>query len=348
MGLTMKKLWRRGKKSNFYKDGRSIKPKYCKCGKRIWYKSRLCRKCYQKQGVLPGKSHTKEYKKLYKRKYKKKHPEYIKKQYELNQKWQEQHKEQIRINSKNWRKKNIKKILLNNKNRQLELRGVKGIYTLEEWENLKKQFNYKCAICGIDEKEIKIKWKNTNFDCLTKDHIIPISKGGTNYISNIRPVCISCNSEKKDKKAFKVIFTCGSWDMLHIGHVNIFLKAKALGDYLIVGVSTDALIKSYKKVIPIISYNDRVAVIKALKCVNKVVKQTKLVDIKQFKKLKADIFVLGDDWKNNYTNEGINWLRKNNKIIFVPYTKRLSTSSIKRKIIKNAVEIIEAQSKRGK
>jgi glycerol-3-phosphate cytidylyltransferase-like family protein len=72
-----------------------------------------------------------------------------------------------------------------------------------------------------------------------------------------------------------------------------------------------------------------------------------LVDIKQFKNLNADLFVLGDDWKNNYSNKGINWLRKHNKIIFLPYTSRLSSSKIKTKIIHNAVEIIEAQTKRN-
>jgi glycerol-3-phosphate cytidylyltransferase len=237
-------------------------------------------------------------------------------------------------------------ILLNNKNRQLKLKGIKGTHTIEEWETLKKQFGFKCAICGITETEIKKKWKNTNFDCLTKDHIVPISKGGTNYISNIRPTCISCNSEKYNKKAFKIIFTSGSWDLLHFGHLQIFLRAKELGDYLIVGVSTDSLIKKYKNLSPIIPYKERKLLIKQLKCVDKVVPQTKLVDINQFKKLKADIFVLGDDWKDRYDNEGINWLRQHNKIIFLPYTKHLSTSKIKEKIIRNAVEIIQSQSKR--
>jgi len=144
----------------------------------------------------------------------------------------------------------------------------------------------------------------------------------------------------------KIIFTTGSWDLLHFGHLNILLRAKALGDYLIVGVSSDKLIKKYKGLYPIISYKDRIAIIKELKCVDKVVKQTKLVDIKQFKKLKADIFVLGSDWKNRYGSEGINWLREHNKIIFIPYTTRLSSSSIKEKIIRNAVEIIKSQKKK--
>lgn len=144
----------------------------------------------------------------------------------------------------------------------------------------------------------------------------------------------------------KIIMTSGSFDLFHYGHLNILYKAKELGDELIVAVSTDKLIESYKKIKPIIKYSDRVAIIQELHCVDKVVKQTKVVNIKQFIKLKADLFVLGDDWKNNYNHKGINWLRDNNKIIWVPYTKRLSTSSIKEKIIRNAYDIIKVQVKR--
>ena len=60
---------------------------------------------------------------------------------------------------------------------------------LEEWENLKKKFNYKCLKCGKKEPAIK----------LTIDHIIPISKNGKNIIKNIQPLCRSCNSSKGNK-----------------------------------------------------------------------------------------------------------------------------------------------------
>lgn len=144
----------------------------------------------------------------------------------------------------------------------------------------------------------------------------------------------------------KIIMTSGSFDLFHYGHLNILLKAKALGDTLIVAVSTDKLIKSYKGIKPIISYKDRVAIIQELKCVDKVVRQIKVVDIHQFLKLKANIFVLGDDWKNNYDHKGINWLRVYKKVVWVPYTERLSTSNIKEKIINNAVSILKSQYKR--
>jgi len=61
-----------------------------------------------------------------------------------------------------------------------------GSFTIKEWNDLKKKYNFKCAICGRRKK-------------LTVDHIIPLSKGGTNYIDNIQPLCKSCNSSKNNK-----------------------------------------------------------------------------------------------------------------------------------------------------
>ena len=145
----------------------------------------------------------------------------------------------------------------------------------------------------------------------------------------------------------KTIYTAGSYDLLHYGHVNVLLKAKALGNYLIVGVSTDALISKYKGMKPIICYKDRVAIIKELKCVDKVIKQNSFFDVKQLKKYHIDIIVLGDDWKGKSFPELDRYLKELNiKMVYVPYTRRLSTSKIKVKIIRNAVEIIKSQTKR--
>lgn len=145
----------------------------------------------------------------------------------------------------------------------------------------------------------------------------------------------------------KIIYTAGTYDLLHFGHVNVLLKAKALGDKLIVGVSTDALIAKYKGLKPVICFRDRVAIIKELKCVDKVIKQSSFFDIKQLKRYNIYAIVLGDDWKEKNFPELDKCLKELNiKMIYVPYTKRLSTSKIKEKIIRNAVEIISAQSKR--
>ncbi len=68
-------------------------------------------------------------------------------------------------------------------------KNAEGSCTFGEWELLKKQYGFKCPSCGKYEPEIK----------LTIDHIIPLSKGGSNYIENIQPLCGNCNSKKNTK-----------------------------------------------------------------------------------------------------------------------------------------------------
>lgn len=68
-------------------------------------------------------------------------------------------------------------------------RTAEGSHTYGEWENLKKQYGFTCPICLKKEPEIK----------LTEDHIIPVSKGGSDYIENIQPLCMKCNLIKHDK-----------------------------------------------------------------------------------------------------------------------------------------------------
>ena len=145
----------------------------------------------------------------------------------------------------------------------------------------------------------------------------------------------------------KVIYCPGSWDMLHAGHINIFRKAKQFGNKLIVGISTDSLIFRYKKVLPIISYKDRVAVIQDLKYVDGIIKQNTFFNIQQLKKYKVNVVILGTDWKGKPFKELDNAVKKLNiKVIYIPYTHRLSSSKIKEKIINNADAILDAQKAR--
>ena len=105
-------------------------------------------------------------------------------------------KERYREKARKWRKKNLEKILFWNRRRELRERNIEGTHTFQEWEELKKRYNYKCANCGILESKLKNMWYDKRFWKLTEDHIVPISKGGTDYINNIQPLCISCNASK--------------------------------------------------------------------------------------------------------------------------------------------------------
>lgn len=102
--------------------------------------------------------------------------------------------------NQNWKggiskdKKHMRELIKRGSHKYRALKkGVDGSFTLIEWELLKKQYGHRCPICNRNEPNIK----------LTIDHIIPLSRGGSNYIENIQPLCQSCNV-KKHTKIFRI------------------------------------------------------------------------------------------------------------------------------------------------
>ena len=139
------------------------------------------------------------------------------------------------------------------------------------------------------------------------------------------------------------VFTSGSFDLFHIGHLNILERSAALGDELIVGVSTDELIQHYKGMPPIIPFEQRFRIISSLKCVTKAVKQVKLTEVAQLQREDIDIVTIGDDWINKYL-EGLEWMKQQpgKEVVYFPYTPDVSTTGIKKKIIESTSETIRA------
>ena len=124
-------------------------------------------------------------------------------------------------------------------------------------------------------------------------------------------------------------YTCGVFDLFHIGHLNLLKNAKAMCDKLVVGVTVDELV-SYKGKKPVISYEDRVEIVRACKYVDVAIPQQNMDKLTVCKKIGASILFVGDDWYNTekwnkYEEE---FAKENIKIIYFPYTKRISSTKI--------------------
>ena len=94
-------------------------------------------------------------------------------------------------------------------------------------------------------------------------------------------------------------YTTGVFDLFHIGHLNLLQNAKSNCDRLIVGVSTDELVESYKHKKPIIPFVERTEIVSALKCVDEVVAQTHRDKIAAYHEIKFDVMFVGNDWKGS-------------------------------------------------
>lgn len=135
-------------------------------------------------------------------------------------------------------------------------------------------------------------------------------------------------------KKYKIGYTQGTYDLFHIGHLNLLNHAKEQCDYLIVGVNTDHLVKEYKNRNVIIPEQERARIVEAIKAVDEVV-LTDTLDKKIIaEKLKFDAIFIGDDWKNNerWISTKKEMLQMGIDVVFLPHTDGISTTDIRNKI----------------
>lgn len=123
----------------------------------------------------------------------------------------------------------------------------------------------------------------------------------------------------------KRVITYGTFDLLHYGHINLLKRAKALGDYLIVALSTDEFNLNEKQKKSYFTYEERKSLLEAIRYVDLVIPETswaqKITDINEYY---IDIFTIGKDWEGKF-----DFLKEKCKVVYLPRTPEISTSKIK-------------------
>ena len=128
-------------------------------------------------------------------------------------------------------------------------------------------------------------------------------------------------------KKKRIVITYGTFDILHYGHINLLKRAKALGDFLIVAISSDEFnaLKGKKSYYP---YEVRKVMLEAIKYVDLVIPETcweqKVEDIKKYK---VDIFTMGSDWEGKF-----DFLKEYCEVVYLPRTEGISSTKIKKEL----------------
>lgn len=125
-------------------------------------------------------------------------------------------------------------------------------------------------------------------------------------------------------------YTTGVFDLFHIGHLNMLKNAASLCDKLIVGVTTDELLLSYKNKRAVIPFHERKEIIRNIKCVDAVVPQYDMNKIAAQEQLNFDIMFVGSDWygTDKWKKIESDLAKKNVRVVYFPYTEGTSSTLI--------------------
>ena len=132
-----------------------------------------------------------------------------------------------------------------------------------------------------------------------------------------------------DKK-FKIGYTQGTFDMFHIGHLNLLNHAKEQCVYLIVGVNADTLVQQYKNKTPVINELERAEIVRNIKAVDECSIVYTLDKDDALSRFHFDAIFIGDDWKGNerWEKTRINLNKKGVEVVFLPHTNGISSTAL--------------------
>ena len=133
------------------------------------------------------------------------------------------------------------------------------------------------------------------------------------------------------QKKYKIGYTSGVFDMFHVGNLNILRKAKEQCELLVVGVSTDEVVESYKHKLPIIPFQDRLAIVQAIRYVDEVIPQDTMDKMEMWNEVHFDVMFHGDEWKgtslyNKYEEE---FAKVGVKIEYLSHTEGISSTILR-------------------
>jgi glycerol-3-phosphate cytidylyltransferase len=149
------------------------------------------------------------------------------------------------------------------------------------------------------------------------------------------PLAITGLWAGKRIKRRMIVYTVGTFDLLHVGHLALLNHCKSLGDTLAVGVASDEVVNLYKPNVPVVPLEQRVEMLQALSCVDIVRPYHALEYVSGCKAVNADIFVIGEDWGSNAHNLDVNaYLKEMGKeIAQVRYNPRTFSTKIKQMVL---------------
>lgn len=132
-----------------------------------------------------------------------------------------------------------------------------------------------------------------------------------------------------------IVYTVGTFDLLHVGHLALLEYCRTIGDVVAVGVASDSVVNSYKPNVPVIPLDQRVEMLKSLRCVDIVRPYHELEYVSGCKELDIDVFVIGEDWGGKPHNLAVESYLKDEgkKMVQVLYNPRTSSTSIKHDVI---------------